>query len=80
TDFLSFLFLVAQLFDPFMSSDFFSQQAPPKPQVGIIHDFYIYMRSTAGLGCFCGGEMQGNLLLPPLIPIFAASNQSLGIA
>ncbi|MEZ3442213.1 MAG: hypothetical protein K1V68_01570, partial [Alistipes sp.] len=44
--------------------------APPKPQVGIIHDFYIYMRSTAGLRCFCRGEMQGNLFLPPLILIF----------
>ncbi|WP_300696800.1 hypothetical protein, partial [uncultured Alistipes sp.] len=70
TDFLSFLFLVAQLFDPFMLSGFFSQPAPPKPQVGIIHDFYIYMRSTAGLGCFCGGKLQGNLLLPPLFTIF----------
>ncbi len=47
-----------------MLSGFFSQPAPPKPQVGIIHDFYIYMRSTAGLGCFCGGKLQGNLLLP----------------
>ena len=27
-------------------------------------------RMSAGLGCFCGGKLQGNLLLPPLFTIF----------